>query len=594
MSDTVIARYTYRDAIGDALYRKVRTEDKQFRFERLDSSGGWTSGLGSIQPSLYRMPEVLQGIRDGEMIYIVEGEKDADRLIAEGLVATSSSRGAGDWEERYLRTFAGAREIVVIPDNDEPGLEHAEEIAESLNAAGFSTKVLLLPDLPAHGDASDYLDRGGTADEITSLAEAHPTWAPPEPIPIGASEPVSLPVDALPPIQRRFVETVSASTQTPPDMCVMLVLAVLAVAVQGKAIVQVASAWREVLNIFVAVIASPATRKSAVYSLVLQPIDHWEHARALETTLMRKMRQDEQGVLEAQLKNLLKKAAKEGFGDDLRDEHEDARRQLEEHRVPPEPRLNAPSSTPEALPMVAAEQGGRIAVLSPEGDALGHLDGRYAARGHANLEFSKKAWGGEAYRDDRVVRESVKVPRPALTYGLCLQPGVIDRLNNADAFRGEGMLGRFLMVVPESRVGFRLTGPDVPHLDSDAVADAYQSVSRLLELTPDRVDEDGSYFPRVLAMSEAASRRLNAFQREVEEELRPGNRLGGISDWAGKLVGNTVRLAALMHVAHHMEWSTISGKSMARAIRLALTPAVDRAHEVGQPRTLRANSKGRL
>ena len=65
-------------------------------------------------------------------VYIVEGEKDVDRLWDLGLVATCNNGGAGQWESRYAEWLTG-RTVVILPDNDELGSRHAAQVAQSLH-----------------------------------------------------------------------------------------------------------------------------------------------------------------------------------------------------------------------------------------------------------------------------------------------------------------------------------------------------------------------------------------------------------------------------------------------------------------------------
>ena len=228
---------------------------------------------------------------------------------------------------------------------------------------------------------------------------------------------------------------------------------------------------------------------------------------------------------------------------------EGARFQLLDAKVPPVTRLNVPDATPEALVLIMDEQGGRIAILAPEGDPLRIADGRYSGNGDARLDVLKRAWTGrEAIRVDRVGRDGHYIRRPALTLALCLQPGVLNSLKNARSFRGEGVFGRFLWVMPESGIGNRLTGPNVPHLDMKAVGEWNSLLRGLLDSTPADVD-DGGYVPHTLHLSPEAMDVLHAWEAEVENSLRPGGRLSYVEDWASKLVGNSVRVAGLLHLA---------------------------------------------
>ncbi len=110
------------------------------------------------------------------MIFIVEGEKDVHSLTSFGQCATCNPGGAGKWQDCYNESLDGA-DVVVLPDNDEPGRLHAESIAKSLLGHARTVRVLELPGLAKKGDVTDWIDAGGTADELLRLVEAAPEWA---------------------------------------------------------------------------------------------------------------------------------------------------------------------------------------------------------------------------------------------------------------------------------------------------------------------------------------------------------------------------------------------------------------------------------
>jgi hypothetical protein len=83
----------------------------------------------------------------------VEGEKDVDHLMGLGLVATTSPMGAGKWRDHYSESLRG-KAVVLIPDNDQPGRDHMNKVAEGLVGIAASIRWLDLPDLPPGGDAT--------------------------------------------------------------------------------------------------------------------------------------------------------------------------------------------------------------------------------------------------------------------------------------------------------------------------------------------------------------------------------------------------------------------------------------------------------
>ncbi|MCL6622876.1 MAG: hypothetical protein K6T55_12375, partial [Syntrophobacterales bacterium] len=173
-----MAEYDYRDAQGRLLYQVVRLEPKTFRQRRPDpgTPGAWIWNLSGVEPVLYRLPELLAA-DPAAPVFILEGEKDADRLAAQGLITTTNPQGAGKWRVSFNKHFAGRR-VIILPDNDQPGRDHAQVVARNLHGVAASVKVLDLPDLPDKGDVSDWLKAGGTAARLLELAEAAPEWTP--------------------------------------------------------------------------------------------------------------------------------------------------------------------------------------------------------------------------------------------------------------------------------------------------------------------------------------------------------------------------------------------------------------------------------
>jgi hypothetical protein len=169
------ATYDYKDRDGKLLYQQTRRPGKEFRFRRPDGKGGWIWNLHGVGQVLYRLPELVA--HPDKSVFIVEGEKDADRLAREGLLATTNPSGAGKWKKEYSQTLKG-RDVVILPDNDEPGKTHGQEVAKSLHGIAKSVKVVDLPGLSEKGDVSDWLEAGHTVEELQALVSQTPEWLP--------------------------------------------------------------------------------------------------------------------------------------------------------------------------------------------------------------------------------------------------------------------------------------------------------------------------------------------------------------------------------------------------------------------------------
>jgi putative DNA primase/helicase len=169
--------YPYVDEKGNLLFESVRFEPKDFRQRRPDSNGRWIWNLNGIRRVLYRLPKIATA----EKVWIAEGEKDVETLETLGIIATCNPGGAGKWLDDYAAAFKSDQLVVIIPDNDEPGRRHAEQVARSLQGKVARIKILELPGLPEKGDVSEWLlgrDPELAAEELLRLAEAASEWEP--------------------------------------------------------------------------------------------------------------------------------------------------------------------------------------------------------------------------------------------------------------------------------------------------------------------------------------------------------------------------------------------------------------------------------
>ena len=173
----IVAAYDYQDEEGNLLYQVVRMDPKDFRQRRPKPGGGWEWKVKGTRLVPYRLPELLEAIAQEQPVYIVEGEKDVERLARLGVVATCNPGGAKKWPESFSEHFSNA-DIYIIPDNDDAGREHRDIVARSLDGIARSVRVLDLPLLPKKGDVSDWLEVGGTVEQFYHLSETAPQWEP--------------------------------------------------------------------------------------------------------------------------------------------------------------------------------------------------------------------------------------------------------------------------------------------------------------------------------------------------------------------------------------------------------------------------------
>lgn len=546
----IVARYNYRDAQGELRYQVVRYEPKDFRQRQPKPGGGWIWGTKGTEPLPYRLPEMLA--EPTRWVVVAEGEKDCDNLARIGVLATCNHGGAGKWTATHATHLAGRR-VVVLPDNDDAGEKHAKQVAASLQGIAEWVRVVRLPNLPPKGDVSDWIAAGGTKDELGKLTADTPVWTPaddvvqptptgpepwPELNPLTESTLPEFPLQALPGILQDWTAAESHATQTPADLAALLALAVHSSAIARHVDIEPQPGWREPVNLFVAVLLEPGNRKSAVFSDATKPLRQAE-AELIEAARPAVAReQSERRRAVKRLEKLEKLAAEKGDVNAIHDAGELAER-LADWSDPVLPRLIVDDATNEKLGMVLAEQGGRIASMSPEGGVFDLMAGLYSKSGMPQFGVYLMGHAGDDLRTDRVSRKALHVERPALTCAYAMQPQVIDGLAGNVAFRGRGLLGRFLYAAPASWIGKREISPAPV---SAAVADAY--AARVLELAIN--PPQGTLF-----LHGDAARQFHDWQAEVEAMLADGGDLESIRDWGGKLAGATARLAAVLHCAMH-------------------------------------------
>jgi hypothetical protein len=162
--------YPYRDEYGTEVCLKARYEPKEFRFvKRMGRDRYRVTGLNGLPNMLYRLPELLQGIADGRTVWVVEGEKDVDRLVGLGEVATCSRDGAGSWDPAFSLLFRGAQAVRIVQDRDSSGDQYASDVFDSLRGVAEDVQILIPNLKQPHADLSDHLDVGYTLDQLCKV-----------------------------------------------------------------------------------------------------------------------------------------------------------------------------------------------------------------------------------------------------------------------------------------------------------------------------------------------------------------------------------------------------------------------------------------
>jgi hypothetical protein len=184
MNNTI--RYPYHDENNKLLFTKVRSNapsgetGKNFHWERKenDTTIFNTNGCKKV---LYRLPHVLKGISTDMTIFLVEGEKDADTLLNDGLIATTTSSSL-EWNEEFTQILKNA-DVVILYDNDKTGLKRRDLLCDKLYGCVKRLRVVDLPGIEykeSHGlDVTDWLAMGNTIEKLLDIVEKTPDYTPP-------------------------------------------------------------------------------------------------------------------------------------------------------------------------------------------------------------------------------------------------------------------------------------------------------------------------------------------------------------------------------------------------------------------------------
>ncbi len=168
----LIDTYDYRDERGTLLYQILRYEwqeqgerKKGFPQRRPNGAGGWVWRKHPRQV-LYRLPEVIEA----PIVFVTEGEKDAEKLREHGFVATTNAGGAkAPWLDSFTEVLRG-REVILIPDADAPGEERGRKIARALYGEVANVIYLELDD--GCKDITDWFRAGHSELELIAHVES--------------------------------------------------------------------------------------------------------------------------------------------------------------------------------------------------------------------------------------------------------------------------------------------------------------------------------------------------------------------------------------------------------------------------------------
>ena len=352
------------------------------------------------------------------------------------------------------------------------------------------------------------------------------------------------PMEALPETFGMFAEEISKSISVDPSMPAVLMMAVFSAALSGKYVVHPGSSEFENLNLYLLIIAEASEHKSAVFKMITAPMFAWEKCENERRAPEIADANAKQTVLQGEIKGLQKKSENPKSSPEDRAEIaqqlSDAQQELNQSEDVHKCVLCCNDATPEVVGVLLSQQGERLAILSDEGGVFGEIAGRYAkSSADPNIDIFLQGYDGGNVRVFRMSREPLMLEHPLLTFGLMAQPQTLKHVLSNEDFSGRGLLSRFMMCCPPSQIGHRPCVVDEPEVSS-MISDAWAAnIDSALSIP---MPES----PAVIELSPGAKDVLRKYNDWVEARLP--DEPDGMKSWTGKLIGNTLRIAGLLHV----------------------------------------------
>lgn len=137
-------RYHFENADGSLIVNEDGKPVKQISQRRPDPTrpGKHVWNVKTVRIIPYRLKELTDNLRSSpnDPVFVPEGEAKVDALWKWDLMATCNAGGARKWKPEHSEFLRG-RNVIILPDNDEPGRAHRDVIGASLQ--GINHALLL-------------------------------------------------------------------------------------------------------------------------------------------------------------------------------------------------------------------------------------------------------------------------------------------------------------------------------------------------------------------------------------------------------------------------------------------------------------------
>ena len=376
-----------------------------------------------------------------------------------------------------------------------------------------------------------------------------------KPIPFEKSEKLpDFPLNALSDVLGEYLKAVCEFVQIPPEMAVLPLLSVLAMCVQGKALVKHPfNSHTQPLNLYAITAAPPGSRKSGGLHEFLKPVEEYQkeynerHAGDIEKY------KTELAFLERQRNNAIN-----GKSPDLQ-QAKDIAQQIANLQPVNELILNIGDVTPEALAFELSQQGEKMGIIDDEGGIFDILGGLYSSR-TPNIDIFLKGYDGSQYNVLRRGTGNIILNRPTLTVCLMTQPEKLAEAMSNRQFMSRGLMHRFLFSFPEKQDQINIFSPDIP---AD-ISGLYGNVIKIL------LERQKDKSIPVMQFAEETKDLFIAYHDHIQQLKRQSEHSPDFQEWLSKHFSRALRIAGILHLWENAPDKKINAQTVQRAIWIAM------------------------
>ena len=384
----------------------------------------------------------------------------------------------------------------------------------------------------------------------------------PQPLVRETPEASPYPLEALGPM-RPAVEAIAEVTEAPVALCAASVLAAAALGAQGLRDVQTLGGPRPA-SLFLLTVAESGERKSTSDKMAMRGVRDFEAELALDYGDARETWVREHAIWEKRRTAILR-----GSDENPASTRADLEALGREPEPPLRPTIVAMSATMEGIVKHLPELRASLGIMTDEG---GLLIGGHSMRAESKLNTLATLaamWDGAPLDRWRAGDGIARHVGRRFSAHILIQPSAVEDFINDPLANGQGLMARFLICQPTSRIGTRLRLAEVPAATTevDRLAHHLQRLlSRPLALADGRRNE---LAPPILTLAPDARVVLTMFAREVEKAQAAGGHFEDCRAMASKIAEQAARLAGVMTLFADQEAMTITAETMADATTIA-------------------------